>query len=90
MTSPAIFEKVKTSCGVGLPGDLVAVPCGTPKVTGHNVGEEFEVSNGEGLEVGRRGTSDIFIVGKVENADTWKAVIPPIRAGVLGDVGGGG
>ena len=54
------------------------------------MGEEFEVSNGEGLEVGRRGTGDEFVIGKIENSNTWEAVIPPVRAGVLCDVGGGG
>ena len=52
--------------------------------------KEFEVSNGEGLEVGRRGTGDEFVVGKIENSNTWEAFIPPVRAGVLCDVGGGG
>ena len=88
--SSAVLEEIKTCRGIGFSGDLMAVPCGAPKIAGHDVSEEFEVGDGEGLEVWRRGTGDKFIVGEVENADTWETIIPPIRAGVLGDVGGGG
>ena len=90
MSSSAILEEVETCSGIGFTSDLMAIPCGAPEVTGHNVSKEFEVSNGEGLEVRRRGTGDKFVIGKVENSNTWEAVIPPVRAGVLGDVGGGG
>ena len=90
MSSPAILEEIKTGGRIGFSSDLMAVPCGAPEVTGHNVSKEFEVSNGEGLEVGRRGTGDEFVVGKIENSNTWEAFIPPVRAGVLCDVGGGG
>ena len=53
-------------------------------------GFRLKVGDGEGLEVGGRGTGDIFVVGKIENANTWEAVVPTIRTGVFGDVGGGG
>ena len=85
-----IFEEIETGRGVGFSGDLMPVPGGAPEVPGHDMGEEFEISDGEVLEVGRRGAGDKFIVGEIEDANTWKAVIPPIRTGVLGDVGGGG
>ena len=90
VTSSAVLEEIKTCRGVSFPGDLMAVPRGAPEVTGHDVSEELEVGDGEGLEVRRRGTGDKFIVGKIENANTWEAVVPTIRTGIFGDVGGGG
>ena len=75
VSSTAVLEEIKTCGGVSLAGDLVAVPRGAPEIAGHDVGEELEVSDGKGLEVRRRGTGDKFIVGKIENADTWKALV---------------
>ena len=90
VTSTSILEEVETCSGIGFSSDLVAVPRGAPEVSGHDMGEELKISNDEGLEVGGRGTSDKFIVGKVEDSNTWQAVIPTIGTGVLCDMCSGG
>ena len=90
MASSTILEEVKTCGGISLASDLVAVPRGAPEVAGHDMGEELKIGNDEGLEVGGRGAGDKLIIGKVENSNTWQAIIPTIRTGVLRDVCGGG
>ena len=90
MASSTILEEVKTRGGIGLASDLVAVPRGAPKVSGHDMGEELKIGNDKGLEVGGRGAGYKLIIGKIEDSDTWQAFVPTVRTGVFGDVGGGG
>ena len=68
---------------------MAAVPGRAPEVAGQHVGEELQVSDVEMTEVGGRGTGDILMAGKIEDSDTWQTLIPPVRAGVHCDVGGG-
>ena len=84
-----ILEEIETCGGISLASNLVAVPRGAPEIAGHDMGEELKIGNDEGLEVGGRGAGDEFIIGKVENSNTWQAIIPTIGTGVLRDVGGG-
>ena len=90
MAGSTILEEIETCGGISLASNLVAVPRGAPEIASHDMGEELKIGNDKRLEVGGRGAGDKFIIGKVEDSNTWQAIIPTIRTGVLGDVCGGG
>ena len=78
VTSTAILEQVKTCGRICFTSDLMFDPGRAPEISSDDVGQQFQVGDVEVLEVGGRAAGDVFIIGKVENSNTWEASIPSI------------
>ena len=86
----AVLEEVEAGRGVGFSGDPVVGPGGAPEVAGHDMSEELEIGDVEVLEIWGGWAGDKFSGREIENADARETTSPAVRAGVHGDVGGGG